>query len=228
MDKNIEDINIITYEDVKNNKEIKTYIGSADKILGVAGYTKHDLGHVCKVAETAEYILMELGHTGRILELAKIAGVMHDIGNMINRYNHAQTGALLAFQILRDIGMQPEEISLVTAAIGNHDEGTGQPVNIVSAALILADKVDVRRSRVRNEDFSTFDIHDRVNYAVEKSEVKVNNHGKSIQLYLSIDTKICSLMEYFEIFLNRMMLCRKAADFLDAKFELLMNGTKVL
>lgn len=228
MDKNIENTNKITYEDVKNNKEIQTYIGSADKILGVAGYTKHDLGHVCKVAETAEYILRELGHTGRILELARIAGFMHDIGNMINRYDHAQTGALLAFQILRDMGMDPEEIFIVTAAIGNHDEGTGQPVNIVSSALILADKVDVRRSRVRNDDFATFDIHDRVNYAVEKAEVKVNNHDKSIQLYLSIDTKICSLMEYFEIFLNRMMLCRKAADFLDTKFELLMNGTKVL
>lgn len=228
MDKNIKNINIITYEDVKNNKEIQAYIGSADKILGVAGYTKHDLGHVCKVAETAEYILKELGHTGRILELARIAGFMHDIGNMINRYDHAQTGALLAFQILRDMGMDPEEIFIVTAAIGNHDEGTGQPVNIVSSALILADKVDVRRSRVRNDDYATFDIHDRVNYAVEKAEVKVNNHDKSIQLYLSIDTKICSLMEYFEIFLNRMMLCRKAADFLNSKFELVMNGTKVL
>ena len=228
MDKNIENKNIITYEDVKNNKEIQAYIGSADKILGVAGYTKHDLGHVCKVAETAQYILKELGHTGRILELARIAGFMHDIGNMINRYDHAQTGALLAFQILRDMKMDPEEIFIVTAAIGNHDEGTGQPVNIVSSALILADKVDVRRSRVRNDDFATFDIHDRVNYAVEKAEVLVNNKEKSIQLYLSIDTKICSLMEYFEIFLNRMMLCRKAADFLDAKFELLMNGTKVL
>ena len=228
MDKNIENKNIITYEDVKNNKEIQAYIGSADKILGVAGYTKHDLGHVCKVAETAQYILKELGHTGRILELARIAGFMHDIGNMINRYDHAQTGALLAFQILRDMKMDPEEIFIVTAAIGNHDEGTGQPVNIVSSALILADKVDVRRSRVRNDDFATFDIHDRVNYAVEKAEVLVKNKEKSIQLYLSIDTKICSLMEYFEIFLNRMMLCRKAADFLDAKFELLMNGTKVL
>lgn len=227
MDSNIKN-NMVTYQDVKNNKEIQTYIGSADKILGVAGYTKHDLGHVCKVAEAADYILRELGHTGRILELARIAGLMHDIGNMINRYDHAQTGALLAFQILRDMGMDPEEIFVVTAAIGNHDEGTGQPVNIVSAALILADKVDVRRSRVRNDDFATFDIHDRVNYAVEKAEVQVNNHDKSIQLYLTIDTKICSLMEYFEIFLNRMMLCRKAADFLNTKFELVMNGTKVL
>ena len=228
MDNNIENSNVITYQDVKNNKEIQTYISSADKILGVSGYTKHDLGHVCKVAETADYILKELGYTGRVLELARIAGFMHDIGNMINRYDHAQTGALLAFQILKDMGMAPEEIFLVTSAIGNHDEGTGQPVNLVSAALILADKVDVRRSRVRNQDFATFDIHDRVNYAVEKADVNVNNDDKSIQLYLTIDTKICSLMEYFEIFLNRMMLCRKAADFLDAKFELVMNGTKVL
>lgn len=228
MNNKIENKNIITYEDVKNNKEVQTYIGSADKILGVAGYTKHDLGHVCKVAEAAKYILMELGHTGRILELARIAGIMHDIGNMINRYDHAQTGALLSFQILRDMGMEPEEIFLVTSAIGNHDESTGQPINIVSAALILADKVDVRRSRVRNKDFATFDIHDRVNYAVEKADVKVNNKDKTIQLYLTIDTKMCSLMEYFEIFLNRMMLCRRAADFLEAKFELIMNGTKVL
>lgn len=219
---------IITYEDIKNNKEIQTYIKSADKILGIAGYTKHDLGHVGKVAETAAYILKELGYEGREIELAKIAGFMHDIGNMINRQDHAQTGAVLAFKILKDIGMDPEEIFMVTSAIGNHDEGTGQPVSTISSALILSDKVDVRRSRVRNSDFATFDIHDRVNYAVEKADVYVNKNEKSIQLNLTIDTKICSLMEYFEIFLNRMMLCRKATEFLNTRFELVMNNTKVL
>ena len=229
MNNHIENPNIIiTYEDVRNNKEIQTYISSADEILGIAGYTKHDLGHVTKVAETAAYILDALGYDGRNLELVKIAGFMHDIGNMINRHDHAQTGALLTFQILKDMGMDPQEIFLVTSAIGNHDESTGQPVNLISSALILADKVDVRRSRVRNDDFSTFDIHDRVNYAVEKSAVYVNKDDKLVQLSLTIDTKICSLMEYFEIFLNRMMLCRKASDFLNAKFELVMNGTKVL
>ncbi|EOR20223.1 hypothetical protein A500_18152 [Clostridium sartagoforme AAU1] len=225
---NIRNKNIISYEDIRSNKEIQTYINSADKILGISGYTKHDLGHVGKVAETAAYILRELGYEGREIELAKIAGFMHDIGNMINRHEHAQTGAVLAFKILKDIGMDPEEIFMVTSAIGNHDEGTGQPVSNISSALILADKVDVRRSRVRNSDFATFDIHDRVNYAVEKADVYVNKDEKSIQLNLTIDTKICSLMEYFEIFLNRMMLCRKATEFLNTRFELVMNNTKVL
>lgn len=225
---NIGSKDIISYEDIRSNKEIQTYIKSADKILGIAGYTKHDLGHVGKVAETAAYILRELGYEEREVELAKIAGFMHDIGNMINRHEHAQTGAVLAFKILKDIGMDPEEIFMVTSAIGNHDEGTGQPVSNISSALILADKVDVRRSRVRNSDFATFDIHDRVNYAVEKADVYVNKDEKSIQLNLTIDTKICSLMEYFEIFLNRMMLCRKATEFLNTRFELVMNNTKVL
>jgi uncharacterized protein len=228
MNNNTKDYHVITYEDVKNNKEIRAYINSADKILGIAGYTKHDVGHVAKVAETAAYILKELNYEERDIELAKIAGITHDIGNMINRHEHAQTGALLAFQILRDMGMSPEEIFIVTSAIGNHDEGTGQPISVVSAALILGDKVDVRRSRVRNNDFASFDIHDRVNYAVEKADIHVNKNDKCIQLELTIDTKICSLMEYFEIFLNRMMLCRKAADFLESRFELVMNGTKVL
>jgi uncharacterized protein len=218
----------VTYEDIKNNDEIQTYIQASDKLLGVLGYTKHDVGHVAKVAETAGYILKELKYSERDIELAKIASYIHDIGNMVNRDEHAQTGAVLAFHILKELKMPPEEIVMVTSAIGNHDEGTGIPVNVVSAALILADKSDVRRSRVRNVDFATFDIHDRVNYAVEEAEVKVNNNNKSILLDLTIDTKICSLMEYFEIFINRMLLCRKAADFLNTKFELVLNGTKVL
>lgn len=218
----------VTYEQIKNNEEIKTYIEAADKLLGVIGYTRHDVGHVAKVAETAGYILKELNYSKRDIELAEIAGYIHDIGNMINRDEHAQTGAALAFHILKEMKMSPEEIVMVTSAIGNHDEGTGIPVNVISAALILADKSDVRRSRVRNDDFATFDIHDRVNYAVEMATVKVDRSNKSILLDLIIDTKICSLMEYFEIFLGRMMLCRKAADFLDTKFELVLNGTKVL
>ncbi len=228
MDKHIESYQSITYEEVRNNKEIQIYINAADELLGIIGYTKHDIGHVAKVSETAAYILKELGYSERHIELAKIAGLIHDIGNMVNRHDHAQTGAVLAFKILKDMGMAPEEIVLVTSAIGNHDEGTGMPVNLISAALILGDKADVRRSRVRNDDFATFDIHDRVNYAVERATVHVNHEDKSIQLALTIDTEICSLMEYFEIFLNRMMLCRKAADFLDTNFELVMNGTKVL
>ena len=221
-------MNEITYEDIKRSKEFQTYIQAGDQLLGTMGFTKHDFGHAAKVSETAAHILKELGHEGRNIELAKIASYIHDIGNMINRENHAQTGALLAFQILRDMGMPPNEIVMVVSAIGNHDEGTGSPVNIVSAALILADKTDVRRSRVRNHDFATFDIHDRVNYAVEKSEVHVDNNTKSIMLNLVIDTEICSLMDYFEIFLTRMLLCRKAADFLGTKFELVMNGTRIL
>jgi uncharacterized protein len=228
MDNNPENIFSVTYEDIRNNNEVQTYINAADELLGIVGYTKHDIGHVAKVAEIAAYILKELGYSERNMELARIAGLIHDIGNMVNRHEHAQTGAVLAFQILKGLGMAPEEIVLVTSAIGNHDEGTGQPVNLISAALILADKADVRRSRVRNEDFATFDIHDRVNYAVEQASVHVSGEDKSILLSLTIDTEICSLMEYFEIFLNRMMLCRKAADFLGTKFELVMNGTKVL
>jgi hypothetical protein len=213
---------------VKNNEEIKTYIRLADNLLEVLGITRHDLGHVTKVGETASRILETFDYTEREVELAKIAAHIHDIGNMVNREEHAQTGAALCFNILSRLGMEPEEIALVVSAIGNHDEGTGSPVNSISAALILGDKCDVRRSRVRNIDFSTFDIHDRVNYAVERSEVHINKENRSILLELTIDTTISSLMDYFEIFLSRMIMCRKAADFLNTKFELVMNGTKIL
>jgi metal-dependent HD superfamily phosphatase/phosphodiesterase len=219
---------LITFEDIKNNKEFKTYIEVGDRHLGIKGYTKHDFGHVTKVAETAGDILAILGFTEREVELAKIAGYIHDIGNMVNREEHAQTGACLCFNILTRLDMDPEEIATVVSAVGNHDEEVGSPINPVSAALILGDKTDVRRSRVRNTDFVTFDIHDRVNYAVEKAIIKVDGEDKSIELELTIDTSICPLMEYFEIFITRMMLCRKAADFLDAKFKLTMNGTKML
>jgi HD superfamily phosphodiesterase len=218
----------ISYEDIKSNTEIRTYIQLADQLLGVLGITKHDVGHVAKVAETASQILTDLGYSTRETQLVKIAGFIHDIGNMVNREEHAQTGAVLCFNILTRLGMPPEEIALVVSAVGNHDEGTGSAVNSISAALILGDKSDVRRSRVRNTDFATFDIHDRVNYAVENSQVHVNKEDRVISLDLTIDTSICSLMDYFEIFLTRMIMCRKAADFLNAKFELLMNETKIL
>ncbi|MBZ9686931.1 HD domain-containing protein [Clostridium estertheticum] len=221
-------MSLVTFEDIKNNKELKTYIEIGDKHLALKGYTKHDLGHVTKVSETAGYILKTLGFSKRDIELAKIAGFIHDIGNMVNREEHAQTGACLCFNILNRLGMEPEEIATLVSAVGNHDEDVGSPINPVSAALILGDKTDVRRSRVRNTDFATFDIHDRVNYAVEKANVKVDGVNKNIELELTIDTSICPLMEYFEIFITRMILCRKAADFLNTKFKLTMNGTKML
>lgn len=219
---------MLTYEDIKNNIEIQTYIQWADRLLEVLGITKHDTGHVTKVADTASKILQELDYDERTIELAKIAGYIHDIGNMINREEHAQTGAVLCFNILTRLNMPPDEIALVVSAVGNHDEGTGSAVNSISAALILADKCDVRRSRVRNIDFATFDIHDRVNYAVEYSEVRVNKETGSILLDLKIDTTIVSLMDYFEIFLTRMTMCRKAAKFLNLNFQLVMNGTKII
>lgn len=219
---------LITFEDIKNNKEFNTYIEAGDKHLGIKGYTKHDFGHVTKVAETAGNILENLGFSKREVELAKIASYIHDIGNMVNRQEHAQTGACICFNILTRLGMEPEEIGIIVSAVGNHDEEVGCPINPAAAALILGDKTDVRRSRVRNSDYATFDIHDRVNYAVEKSNVKVDRASRSIDLVLIIDTSICSLMDYFEIFLTRMLLCRKAADFLNAKFNLIINGTKML
>lgn len=221
-------MNNITFEDIRKNNEFHTYIQKGDELLSVLGFTEHSFVHAGRVANTAVNILSSLGYGEREVELGKIAGYIHDIGNMVNRIDHAQTGAVLAFNILTRMGMHPEEIATIVSSIGNHDEGTGKPVNIVSAALILADKCDVRRSRVRNTDFATFDIHDRVNYAVEHAQVKIDDEKRIILLEMKIDVEISSLMEYFEIFLNRMMMCRKAADFLNAKFELVMNGTKLL
>ncbi|QUH24809.1 HD domain-containing protein [Serpentinicella alkaliphila] len=218
----------ITYKDIVKNEEIRTYLEKGDELLGVLGFTEHAVVHAGKIAEIAARILVRLGFSDREAELARIAGYIHDIGNMVNRVDHAQTGAIISFNILTRMGMKPEEIATVVSAIGNHDEGTGTAINNVSAALILADKTDVRRSRVRNNDFAKFDIHDRVNYAVERSEVKVDGEHRTILLDLKIDTQIITLMEYFEIFLQRMIMCRRAADFLDAKFELVMNGAKLI
>ncbi|MDR5658634.1 HD domain-containing protein [Serpentinicella sp. ANB-PHB4] len=219
---------MITYQEIIKNEEVRTYIEKGDELLGVLGFTEHAVVHAGKTAQTAASILLKLGYTEREAELARIAGYTHDIGNMINRVEHAQTGAVIAFNILTRLGMEPEEIAIVVSAIGNHDEETGTAVNNVSAALILSDKTDVRRSRVRNTEFVKFDIHDRVNYAVVKSEVHVDEDKRAILLDLTIDTNIISLMEYFEIFMKRMIMCRRAADFLNARFELVMNGTKLI
>lgn len=214
---------MITIEDIKKNEEIKTYISAADRSLSALGYTEHSFAHVSLVSSRAAAILESLGTEKRIVELASIAGYLHDIGNLANRVDHSQSGAIMAFTILRDMGMEPEEIATIVTAIGNHDEGTGVPVDAVAAALILADKSDVRRSRVRNTDPSTFDIHDRVNYSVVDSKLDINIEDKTVRLTLKIETDNASIMDYFEIFLNRMTLCCRAADRLGLAFKLTIN-----
>ncbi|MBC5621128.1 HD domain-containing protein [Butyricimonas hominis] len=219
---------LVTYENIRNDESIKTYINEADKVLLALGYTEHSFPHVVKTAKMAEMILLTLNYPKRTAELAKIAGYMHDIGNIVNRIDHAQSGAVMAFRLLDRMGMDPDEIAQVISAIGNHDEGTAAAVNPIAAALILADKTDVRRSRVRNQDFSNFDIHDRVNYAVEESRIYFNEDNTAIILDLKIDTSISAVMDYFEIFLGRMLLSRKAAEYLDIHFELIVNGQRLL
>lgn len=219
---------MIKYEDVKNNETIKLYIRKSDETLAALGYTDHSLAHVSKVAEVAGYILETLGYSEREVELVKIASYLHDMGNLVNREEHAQSGACMAFKLLSDLGAAPEDIAVIVSAIGNHDEHTAVPVSPVAAAVILADKSDVRRSRVRNQDLATFDIHDRVNYAVENSEVTIDSELKSFQIRLKIDTSISPVIDYFEIFLDRMILCKRAAEYLDLTFELIMNNQRVL
>ena len=219
---------LVTYEDIRNDESIKTYINEADKVLLALGYTEHSFPHVVKTAKMAEMILLTLNYPKRTAELAKIAGYMHDIGNIVNRIDHAQSGAVMAFRLLDRMGMDPDEIAQVISAIGNHDEGTAAAVNPIAAALILADKTDVRRSRVRNQDFSNFDIHDRVNYAVEESRIYFNEDNTAIILDLKIDTSISAVMDYFEIFLGRMLLCRKAAERLGLMFRLVINDQRLL
>lgn len=215
---------MLSYNDIKKDEAIKTYIKAADASLNALGFTEHSFAHVTKVAETAAEILRAVGADERSVELARIAGYMHDIGNLVNREEHSQSGAVMAFRILDKMGMAPDEIATVVTAIGNHDEGNGVPVNAVAAALIIADKSDVRRTRVRNADLTTFDIHDRVNYSVSSSSLEVDAEGRSILLSLEIDTAIGSLIDYFEIFLSRMTLCRRAADALGLTFRLSING----
>ena len=219
---------MLTYEEITKSEAIKTYITRADESLGALGFTEHSFCHVMHVAETAGYILETLGFDERTVELAKIAGYLHDIGNLVNRKDHSQSGAVMAWSILNDMGCDPGEMATIVTAIGNHDEGTGVPVNAVAAAMILADKADVRRTRVRNQDISTFDIHDRVNYSVKKSQLKINEDKTLVKLKLSIDTKYGSVMDYFEIFMQRMLLCRKAAEKLGLQFKLIINEQQVI
>jgi len=221
-------MDMVKFKDIKNNKEIRTYIEKADEVLTELGYTEHSFAHVTKVAKQAKEILEILGYDERTQELAQIAGFMHDIGNVINRADHAQSGAVMAFRILDKLGMDVEEIATVISAIGNHDEETAVPVNAVAAALILADKSDVRRTRVRNRDVANFDIHDRVNYSVLSSKLIVDKEEKDAILYLKIDTEHFKIMDYFEIFLGRMLLCRKASQFLGLKFKLVINDEQLL
>lgn len=219
---------MITFEDVKKNPAVGVYITQADETLKTLGYTEHSFAHVTKVSTVAASLLTKLNYSDREIELVRIAGYLHDIGNLVNRVDHSQSGAVMAFRILDKMGMEPENIAMVVSAIGNHDEGVGVPVNAVAAALILADKSDVRRSRVRNDDTTTFDIHDRVNYSVITSELVVEKAHNVIKLKLRIDTAYGSVMDYFEIFLDRMILCRKAAECLGMSFKLDINGQQLM
>ena len=218
----------MTLEDVKNDKEVNVLVDNTERQLTELGYTEHGRRHIGIVSEIAGNILEELGYSEREIELARIAGYLHDIGNSINRMDHAHTGAILAYDILKRLGMPLEDAAEIMMAIGNHDENSGTAVSTVSAALILADKSDVHRSRVRNENLSRFDIHDRVNYAVEEAKVEVDTENKKIYLKLKIDTEICPVIKYFEIFLDRMLMCKKAASYLDVWFHLEINGAVLL
>ena len=218
---------MITYEDVRKNEALGAYIRAADESLIALGYTEHSFAHVGKVAKDAADILIALDYPQREAELARIAGYMHDIGNLVNRDEHSQSGAVMAFRILDKMGMEPYEIAKVVTAIGNHDEGTGVPVSPLAAALILADKSDVRRTRVRNSDVNSFDIHDRVNYSVKLSELSIDKSERTLTLKIEIDTAISSVMDYFEIFLGRMILCRKAAEKLGLSFRLVINDQQL-
>jgi len=219
---------MLTFDEIKRNSTIRTYIQRADESLITLGYTEHSFAHVTLVAETAGTIMETLGYPARTAELARIAGFLHDIGNLVNRVEHSQSGAVMAFRILDNLNCDPEEIATIVTAIGNHDEGTGQPVNAVAAALILADKSDVRRSRVRNPDPAAFDIHDRVNYSVRESRLRFDEGNTVLRLELDVDTEYGSVMDYFEIFMQRMLLCRRAAETLGLQFRLTINGQNLI
>ena len=219
---------MVTYEALRRDAAVNTYITRADESLSALGFTEHSFPHVCRVAEVAGQVLNALGYDSHQIELAKIAAYLHDIGNLVNRVDHSQSGAVMAFRILDHMDMDAADVATVVTAIGNHDEGTGVPVNAVAAALILADKSDVRRNRVRNRDIATFDIHDRVNYAVERSELRILPEEKVARLELTVDTHFSSVMDFFEIFLKRMLLCRRAAERLGVTFQLTINGQQVV
>jgi metal-dependent HD superfamily phosphatase/phosphodiesterase len=218
----------MTYEEVKRDEAVRVYIAQADASLKALGFTEHSFAHVTRVAEIAGDILEKLGYPARTVELAKIAGFLHDIGNVVNRVDHSQSGAVMAFRILDRMNFPPEEIATIVTAIGNHDEGTGIPVNAVAAALIIGDKSDVRRSRVRDRNTVSTDIHDRVNYSVTGSQVSVDVEEKTMTLALTVDTEVSSVMEYFEIFMKRMLLCRQSAETLGLSFRLEINGQKLV
>lgn len=218
----------ITLEDLKKDHEVAVYLKCSTEYLGELGFTEHGRRHVSIVARRARDVLKALDYPSRDLELAEIAGYLHDIANLINRFNHGGMGAVMAYQILSRLGMAPEEIALVISAIGNHEEERGNAINHIASALILADKSDVHRTRVTNKDFATFDIHDRVNFAAESSTLQIDQENRTIKLVLTIDTKICPVMEYFEIFLARMIMCRRAAAFLNCRFGLVINGNELL
>lgn len=218
----------VTFDMIRSSPEIRTYITQADASLTALGFTEHSFAHVGKCAHVAAQILTELGYTPREVELAQIAAYMHDIGNVVNRHDHAISGATMAFRILDNMGMDPSNVAAVITAIGHHDDSTAFPVNAIAAALILADKTDVRRSRVRNKEHQSFDIHDRVNYAAERSELTLDPERRTLTLSLGINTEFCAVMDYFEIFLERMLLCRRAAEFLELTFKLDINGLSLL
>lgn len=213
----------MTYAQIQKDHAVRVYIAQADASMEALGFTEHSFAHVTRVAKTAGEILQSLGYPERTVELAKIAGFLHDIGNVVNRVDHSQSGAVMAFRILDRMDFPPEEIAAIVTAIGNHDEGTGVPVNALSAALIIADKSDVRRSRVRRKEDIETDIHDRVNYSVTDAALEINDEKNRILLKLTVDTAVSSVMEYFEIFMKRMLLCRKAAEKLGLSFGLMIN-----
>lgn len=219
---------MVTLKDIQNNKEVLALLQGSQKQLNELGYTEHSIRHVSIVSERAGRILKELGYSEKRIELAKIAGFLHDIGNCVNRVDHAQSGALLAYNILKEMGMAITDRTEIMTAIGNHDEETGEPVSDISAALILADKSDVHRDRMVNPNVPKFHIHDRVNYAVTKSSLEIDNKNKVITLNIQIDTKICPVLDYFEIFLKRTMMSKRAAKYLNIWFELIINGTRLL
>ena len=219
---------MVTLDDIRRNEEVEAFIKGSQKQLDSLGYTEHSHRHISIVSKRAGDILEKLGYPERTVELARIAGYLHDIGNCVNRTDHAHSGAILAYNILKDMGMPVEERTEIMMAIGNHDEKTGTAVSDISAAIILADKSDVHRDRVVNENLSTFDIHDRVNYAVTNAELKLDVESRKVILNLTIDTKLCPVLDYFEIFMQRTMMSKYAAKYLKIWFELVINGTKLL
>lgn len=218
----------MTFDQIRRDEAIRVYISQADASLGELGFTEHSFPHVNRSAEITGYILETMGYPERTVELGKIAGYLHDIGNLVNRVDHSQSGAVMAFRILDKMGFPPEEIAAITTAIGNHDEGTGVPVSAMAAALILADKSDVRRSRVREQKIESFDAHDRVNYSVTKSQLLIDDLKTEAKLILTVDTQFSSVMNYFEIFMKRMILCKSAAERLGLRFKLVINDQEMI